>query len=267
MTTNSTYLLDILPGHEGAWFDGLMDFAKAQSNEEVKARPPMLSISPAEGRIGTAVLYVHGSLYSWSYNYVSAILARWDSNENIERIVMDFDSPGGLASGCADCAESIKATQTPILAHVRSMAASAAYWLASATDEIHATNDAILGSVGTVIGHVDYSKALDRVGLKVTFITAGEGKVDGNAYEPLSDAGRAKFQKVVDEHYGAFSSAVAENRGVEKKVVTDDWGAHIYTGREALKNGQADTLIGVQAHRPREVRRAYSRHRKLAPRK
>ena len=276
MTPRANYILDILPGCEAEWVDGLAFGERpwnetihngnvAQQGEKSKATAPLFSVSPLEGRTGTAVLYVHGSLYGWSYEYIKSTMSRWDSNENIEKVVLDFDSPGGLASGCGDCAESIKSVSTPTSAHVRSMAASAAYWLASAADDIRVKNDAIVGSVGTVVAHIDYSKALERIGLKVSFITAGEGKVDGNSYEPLSDAGQAKFQKIVDEHYSSFSNGVAENRGINQKVVKDEWGAHIYTGRESLENGMADSLLG-QPGGQREVRRAYAKHR-LAPRR
>lgn len=268
MIPNPSYLLDILPGHEPAWLGGLEEGFKTGLSDKDSGKKPMLAVSPMEGRSGTAVMYVRGGLYDWSYEYIKHVLARWDQNENVEQIVMDYDSPGGQAIGCQDCADAIKNTSTPVVAHVRAMAASAAYWLASAADEMQVKNDAVIGSVGTVVAHFDVSKMLDKFGVKVSFITAGEGKVDGNSYEPLSEAGQAKFQKMVDEHYQAFSGAVAENRGVTPKVVREEWQAHIYTGRESLENGMADSLLGDKPSKT--IRRAYAKNsirRRLTPRK
>lgn len=265
MLPNPSYILDILPGYEAAWIGGLSEVSNLSDLGGEKGKPsPMLSVAPMEGHSGRAVLHVHGGLYGWSYEYIKFILDRWDANENIEEIIMNYDSPGGLASGCQECVEDIQRIKTPIHAHVSGMAASAAYWLATAALDISVKNDSVLGSVGTVITHVDLSKRLEQAGIKVSFITAGEGKVDGNSYQPLSEAGVAKYQKVVDEHYSAFSSGVSKNRGVPVKVVRDDWKAHIYTGRESLENGMSDGLLGDNSKKT--IRRAYAKHR-LAPRK
>lgn len=228
------YLLDIMQGYEQVWLDGIV---RNYEDDETSSHTDKSVIQNGQG-----YLKIVGPLYKETYDAITGVVSQWD-REGVERIVFDIDSPGGIASGCGDCASVIGSLRADTVTRVDSMAASAAYWLASATDSIQVTNDAIVGSVGTVVAHVDFSKMLENIGAKVTFITAGEGKVDGNSLEPLSEAGLNKYQKVVNEHYSNFSSGVAKNRGVTKEQVTDKWGAHIYTGREAIRNGMADENI------------------------
>jgi capsid assembly protease len=75
-----------------------------------------------------------------------------DSSE-ISAIVLSIDSPGGQASGIAELAGVIRAARSrkPITAYVGDLAASAAYWLATAAEEIVLSPTGIVGSIGAVI--------------------------------------------------------------------------------------------------------------------
>src|SRR5690606_24272723 len=103
---------------------------------------------------------------------------------------LDISSPGGEAAGMSGVAELIRAVRQtkPVLAFVNDVAASAAYGIASATDEIVVSPTSILGSIGVVMIHADRSGELAAQGIRPTLIFAGSHKVDGNPFEPLSDA-------------------------------------------------------------------------------
>ena len=77
-----------------------------------------------------------------------------------------------------------------------------------------ATPSAVIGSVGVVWVHLDGSKLLDRVGLKVSSVHAGATKTEGNEHEPLSDDARREIQRRVDEVYGTFVNTLARGRKV-----------------------------------------------------
>ena len=64
---------------------------------------------------------------------------------------------------------------------------------ASAADEIAVTTTGYAGSVGVVMRHVDFSRALANDGIAVTHIFAGAHKVDGNPFEPLPAAVHAEL--------------------------------------------------------------------------
>lgn len=163
----------------------------------------------------------------------------------VKAIVLDIDSPGGGVAGVEELAAEIRTMreQKPIIAHANYLAASAAYWLASSATQIDAAPSAMVGSVGVYVMHVDYSSALDQAGIKLTFISAGEHKVEGNPYEPLGDDARETLQAMVDGVYGVFVRDVAAGRGVTASAVQEGYGqGRVLSAREALVAGMIDRV-------------------------
>lgn len=159
-------------------------------------------------------------------------------------IVMEFDTPGGEVYGVDEFASDIRAarSQKPIVAVANSLSASAGYYLASQATEIFVTPSGEIGSVGVYGAHEDWSKALDQLGVTVTLVSAGEGKTDGNMFEPLSDEARADMQSSVDRYYSMFTSAVSKGRGQPVDKVRSDWKAKVYGAKEAASIGMADQV-------------------------
>jgi ClpP class serine protease len=121
--------------------------------------------------------------------------------------------------------------------------ASAAYWLGSAASEVVAAPESDTGSIGVWTAHVDASKMLEEIGWKVTLISAGKYKVEGNPYEPLAAEAREFIQSQVDEYYGMFIKAVARNRGDSQTAVREGYGqGRVLTAREAVKAKLVDRI-------------------------
>lgn len=202
---------------------------------------------------GIAFIPIHGLLvnrlsWSWSfatgYNFIRSQLNAALADPDVERIVFDVNSPGGIASGCSELALEIFNSRTvkPSLAVVDARCYSAAYFLASAATRIVVTPSGGVGSIGVVSMHVDYSKMLDADGIAITFIVAGDEKVDGNPYEPLSDRARASIQRDVDYHYGLFVEAVARHRDMSEDDVRATQAA-LFQPPEALDAGLIDAVV------------------------
>lgn len=168
------------------------------------------------------------------------------ADKSVRNIVLDVDSPGGSVAGNAEfTAEVMRArTKKPIIAVAQYTMASAAYQLSAAATEIIAAPSARVGSIGTYTIHNDLSEALKQLGVKRTFISAGEGKVDGNETGPPSDRYVERMQAAVDEMYGVFVSNVVKGRGagMTAERVRKDWKADVYSAQEALSNGMIDSI-------------------------
>lgn len=201
---------------------------------------------------GTAIIPIQGLLVnrmSWSssyatgYNFIRAQLQAAVDDPDVERIVYDVNSSGGIAAGCSELAQEMFAArdQKPSLSVVDSKAYSAAYYLASAADRLVVTPSGGVGSIGCLAMHVDYSGMLDEAGIKVTMIHAGAEKVDGNPFERLSARAKASIQQDVDYHYGMFTEAVAQFRDlpVDDIRATE---AGSYLPPEALDLGLIDAI-------------------------
>lgn len=170
------------------------------------------------------------------------------ADPNVKAIVSPFDSPGGIVDMVPEFAKEIFANRgnKPMIAVGDLMIASAAYWLASQYDKIYVTETSRIGSIGVYSEHEDVSAMLERIGVKITLISYGEHKVDGNPYEPLSEAARAKIQADVDRTGDKFTKAVARGRGVTPKVVQSKYGqGQVFDGDEALALGMVDKIAGL----------------------
>jgi len=168
------------------------------------------------------------------------------ANADVKTIVLDIDSPGGSVAGAAEFSAELRKARAkkPILAVGQYTMASAAYHLASACTEIIAAPSACTGSIGCYWMHDDLSEALAQLGIKRTFVSAGEGKLDGNETEALSVSAKARRQATVDSMYGAFVDAVVTGRGkgMTADRVRTEWKAHVYESPDALKLGMIDSI-------------------------
>lgn len=175
------------------------------------------------------------------------------ADPNVKAIVLNIDSPGGSVYGVAELAslirEQVAKGDKPVVAQVNSLAASAAYWIASAAGEIVVTPGGEVGSIGVYTVHEDISAAAEQKGVKVTYISAGDFKVEANPFQPLADEARAAIQKRVDEYYSMFVDAVARGRSaalgrsVSRDEVRQGFGrGRVVGAKEAVKEGMADRV-------------------------
>jgi signal peptide peptidase SppA len=167
------------------------------------------------------------------------------NDATVGAIVLDVDSPGGQVPGIEELSTKIfEARGTkPIIAVANHLMASAAYWIGTAADELVVTPSGEVGSVGVFAIHEDVSESLLKEGVKVTVISEGKYKTEGNAYEPLSEEARAALQTRVAEVYERFVQAVARNRGVKASEVRSGFGEGRTVGaRQAVKMNMADRV-------------------------
>jgi signal peptide peptidase SppA len=167
------------------------------------------------------------------------------ADPDVGSILIDVDSPGGQVGGVEELAAEIHKArgQKPITAVANQLAASAAYWVASAADELIITPSGEVGSIGVFAMHQDISAYLEKEGVKIDLIHAGKFKTEGNPYEPLTEESRAAIQSRVDEYYEMFVGAVARNRGVKRADVRGGFGEGRTVGAEqAVSLGMADRV-------------------------
>jgi len=173
------------------------------------------------------------------------------NDDAVSEIVLYVDSPGGTVDGTMDLAETIYNSRgkKPITAYSDGVIASAAYWIGAAADKIMIANDTTtVGSIGVVSTHVDETKALEEMGLKVTQFIAGKYKNIGSSVRPLTEEDSAYIQDRLDYLYSAFVDSVAKYRGVSSETVLSDMAdGRIFTGKQAIKAGLVDGVSTLDA--------------------
>jgi len=183
---------------------------------------------------GIAVIPIRGTLVKraagmsafsgmTSYEALEEQLEDAITDPAVKGIILDVDSPGGEAAGMADLADLIYNARgsKPIFAVSNDSMYSAAYGLGSAAGTIYVTREGGVGSIGCYMLHVDRSKLDADMGVKYTYIYAGDKKVEGNPHEPLSADARAEMQGECDRIRDIFVTLVARNRAVDAKKIYD----------------------------------------------
>ena len=166
-----------------------------------------------------------------------------DANPNIKGILLNVNSPGGQTDNAFETAALIAeiAKRTEVWACASTSAYSAAYLLASQANRIYCSPvSGGVGSIGVFCTHFDLSGALEGAGIKVTLVSAGKGKTDGNPYEPLSETALADMKQYVGYLYGEFVGAISRGRGLATAGIVN-MGARCFAGAPAaISSGLAD---------------------------
>jgi capsid assembly protease len=235
-----------------------------QRRARQQSAPGSIAVLPVYGVLGHRASLVEDSSsgVNTSTEVLGSAFRALMADPGIAGIVLDVDSPGGSVYGVEDLAEQIHAARgvKPVAAVANSLAASAAYWIASSAEDLAVTPGGEAGSIGVFAAHSDVSKMLEADGVKTTLVSAGKYKVEGNPYEPLGADAKDFIQSRVDDYYGDFVRAVARNRKDTQTAVREGYGqGRVLGAQAAVKANLADrvaTLDQVVADMQAKVRSA-----------
>lgn len=169
-------------------------------------------------------------------------------NQTVKGVLFYFNTPGGSAIGCKRVADIIfdGRGEKPIRAFVQGICGSAGFYMAAACDRIESTADSLVGSIGTIMPHQEYSGWLKELGINATVFTNAESpkKGHGNIYEPLSDEARKSLQSFVDSYGRPFINDVARYRGITPEDVIANYGqGEAIRADVAIKKGVIDAVV------------------------
>jgi len=131
----------------------------------------------------------------------------------VKAILFDIDSPGGVALGPSEMAETIFKSRfslggkKPIWSYVGANCSSAAYWIASACDKIIANPSAILGSIG-VVTTIPVQEQPDSEGYKNIEIVSSNAKQ--KRPDPRTAEGMTEIKRELDDLETQFIESVAK---------------------------------------------------------
>lgn len=112
----------------------------------------------------------------------------------VSAILLNVDSPGGEVNGIAELAAMIRAAeaQKPVVAYISDLGASAAYWLASAAQEVVVASTALVGSIGVIATMPDPRRRGDG---EIQFVSSQSPR---KAPDPTTESGADQLQAMVD---------------------------------------------------------------------
>ncbi len=167
-------------------------------------------------------------------------------DSDVETILLDINSPGGEAFGMTDTAREIRkaAGAKKVVAVINSVAASAAYGLASAAHEVVITESGIAGSIGVVMVHFDRSGQAAKEGVKATVITNSDGldKARGHPFAALSADDVAFMRTRADRIMDGFVKLVVDHRPKLTSKAIRSQRANTFIGEDAVRAGLVDRV-------------------------
>lgn len=197
---------------------------------------------PVKGVLVNGLAYALGE-WATGYPYIRRALARGLADPAVRGIALVLNTPGGDVSGNFELVDRIYESRSikPIQSFAADHAYSAGYSIGSAASKLTMVRTGGVGSIGVVTWHMDVSKRMEELGVKMTPIFAGQHKVDGNPYQALPEAVKDRIQDRINSIYAIFVAAVARNRGISEEAVRETE-ALTYGAEEAVKLGLADAV-------------------------
>ncbi len=164
------------------------------------------------------------------------LLDKVGKSSQVRAVILDINSPGGTTTGGEAMYDAVRrlAEKKPVVAVCGTLATSAAYIVALATDRIFVYGNTITGSVGVIFQWADVSELMRTLGVKVEEVKSGPLKAVPNPFEPTDEKGRALAAEMVQEAKVWFVDLVGKRRDIDPAAVPGLTDGRIYSGRQAV---------------------------------
>ncbi|WP_096085287.1 signal peptide peptidase SppA [Agaribacterium haliotis] len=176
---------------------------------------------------------------------LSELIERAREDDNIVALVLRIDSGGGSAFASEVIREQLELTRQSgkkVYISMGSMAASGAYWLATAADEIWAMPGTIAGSIGVFSLIPNFSDSLNKIGIHSDGVGTSPFADAWQLDRAMSEQTKTVIQSSVDNIYEQFINIVAEARKQSPEQIDKVAQGHIWSGLKAQELGLVDSI-------------------------
>lgn len=173
-------------------------------------------------------------------------LIRGVADSTAAAAIIDIDSPGGTTEGSEALYDELRrlAAKKPVVAVVRSMAASGAYIAALGADHIVVRGNSIVGSIGVLVEFPNVSGLMDKLGIKFESIKSSPLKATPNGFEPTSEESRAAMASLIADSFAWFKGLVKDRRHMSDDELARVDDGRVFTGRQGVDLKLVDAIGG-----------------------
>ncbi|WP_349666151.1 signal peptide peptidase SppA [Helicobacter bilis] len=204
--------------------------ATLASDEEIESKPNL------------AKLYLNFPIYE-SESFAAQIESI-KKNDDIKGVLLLIDSPGGAVGSSIEIADMIKELneKIPVVAYTQSLMASGSYYAGMYAHSIYANRGALIGSIGVIFSAPNFEEAMDKIGIKMQGVSAGEYKEIGSITRKWKSTEKEFINNLTQEQYKMFYTDVIAARGERLKTKNhlDFAEGKIFSANNALKLGLID---------------------------
>ena len=175
-----------------------------------------------------------------------ALIGRAAKSDKVKGVMLAIDSPGGTTAGGEAIYEAVRelAAKKPVVAQVGTLAASAGYMIACATDHIVARQSSIVGSIGVLVQIPNVKGLLDKLGVTVDTVKSSPLKAEPSPFNETTEAERAMMSAMIMDSYNWFAGIVQERRPLTPGELMALADGSVFTGRQAKERKLIDALGG-----------------------
>lgn len=196
----------------------------------------------------TAVININGEIAADQAASADNMVASIDKafkDSNTRGIILRINSPGGSPVQADYVYNDIMRQRSlhpniKIYAVCSDLCASAAYYIASATNDIYADPASIVGSIGVLMNGFGFVDTMQKLGVERRLIISGSEKGFLDPFSPMTPQDKAYAQTMLDLVHQQFITAVEKGRGKRLKNSPDLFSGLAWTGTQALQMGLID---------------------------
>jgi|GEM_PF-2486128 len=167
-------------------------------------------------------------------------------DDEVKGVLLAIDSPGGTVTASDriwKAVQDFKAdTGKTVVIHMGALCASGGYYIAASGDKILCEPTTITGSIGVILGGLNFNELLTEHGVKDVTITSGPNKALLSSTGEVQDSHLEILQETVDDAYARFTQIVADGRGLAVEDVRGFADGRIYTPARAVELKLVDEI-------------------------
>ncbi len=167
-------------------------------------------------------------------------------DERVKHLILQLNSPGGTPSQAERFWQTLRELKAEhpekkVFVTIDELCASACYYIASAADEIHATEVSLVGSIGVRMGGFGFVGTMEQMGVEQRELTAGKHKALLDPFSPRNPESEQFLKEhVLTTTHNIFIDRVKSGRGDRLDQSSDLFSGLIWVGQEAKQLGLID---------------------------
>lgn len=175
---------------------------------------------------------------------ILSCLDKAKKDSTVKAVLLEINSPGGSVVGSSNVADKVTEVKEkkPVVAYIKEVGASGAYWIASASDKIVAEPYSLTGSIGVIASYLEYAGLLSNWNITYQRLVTGEYKDLGTPEKELTQAERNILLTKLNIIHQDFLNVVSENRQLTQAQKREVGNSLFYLGKEALQLNLVDEL-------------------------
>ncbi|NKB47636.1 MAG: S49 family peptidase [Legionellales bacterium] len=166
-------------------------------------------------------------------------------NKKVKGIILRINSPGGSAVQADYVFNEILRLRAlypeiPVYTVCTDVCASAAYYIASASDEIYANPSSLVGSIGVLFNGFGFTGTMDKLGIDRRLLTSGQYKGFMDPFSPVNPIEEEHLQQLIDGVFEKFKQSVLQGRGDRLQDSQEIFSGLFWNGADAKQLGLID---------------------------